>query len=89
MRESVKREYGSRCNFLDRVENLVSPQASPHEVVDAEIRAIEGADGVVVNMWRESVGSALGAVHAHRNGRPVMVADPNHLQNRMLSRRVR
>ena len=36
-------------------------------------------------MWRESIGSALGAVHGHRNGRPVVVADPNRLRNRMLT----
>ena len=35
-------------------------------------------------MWRESIGSALGLVHAHQAGRPVVVANPNHLHNRML-----
>ena len=30
----INREYGSRCEFLNLVENLVSPQASSHEVVD-------------------------------------------------------
>lgn len=36
-------------------------------------------------MWRESIGAAIGMVHAHRVGTPVVVADPNHLGSRMLT----
>ena len=84
-RDSVKRKYGNQCEFLDPSENLLNQEASPAEVVEADIRAIENADGLLVNMWRESIGAALGVVHAHRRGQPVVVSDPNHLQNRILT----
>ena len=84
-RDSVKRKYGNQCEFLDPSENLLNQDASPAEVVEADIRAIESADGVLVNMWRESIGAALGVVHAHRRGQPVVVSDPNYLQNRILT----
>ena len=84
-RDSVKRKYGAQCEFLDPSENLLNREASPAEVVEADIRAIESADGLLVNMWRESIGAALGVVHAHRRGQPVVVSDPNHLQNRILT----
>lgn len=35
-------------------------------------------------MWRESIGTAIGVVHASREGLPVVVADPNHLGNKTL-----
>ena len=84
-RDSVKRKYGKQCEFIDPSENLLDQEASPAEVVEADIRAIESADGLLVNMWRESIGAALGVVHAHRRGQPVVVSDPNHLQNRILT----
>ena len=84
-RDSVKRKYGNQYEFLDPRENLLNREASPAEVVEADIRAIESADGLLVNMWRESIGAALGVVHAHRRGQPVVVSDPNHLQNRILT----
>lgn len=84
-RDSVKQKYGNQCEFLDPSENLLNQEASPAEVVEADIRAIESADGLLVNMWRESIGAALGVVHAHRRGQPVVVSDPNHLQNRILT----
>ena len=84
-RDSVKRKYGNQCEFLDPSENLLNREASPAEVVEADIRAIESADGLLVNIWRESIGAALGVVHAHRRGQPVVVSDPNHLQNRILT----
>lgn len=84
-RDSVKRKYGNQCQFLDPSENLLNREASPAQVVEADIRAIESADGLLVNMWRESIGAALGVVHAHRRGQPVVVSDPNYLQNRILT----
>ena len=84
-RETVKHEYEAKMTFLDPVENLLGPEASAYEVVAADIRLIERADGLLVNMWRESIGSALGVVHAFRQGRPVVAADPNHIESRVLA----
>ena len=36
-------------------------------------------------MWRESIGSTCGVVHAKHAGKPVVVADPNHLGNKTLA----
>ena len=84
-REAVKRKYEATMEFLDPVENLVGPEASAYEVVEADLRLIEQADGLLVNMWRESIGATMGVVHACRHGRPVVVADPNHFESRMLA----
>ena len=84
-REAVKRKYEATMEFLDPVENLVGPEASAYEVVEADLRLVEQADGLLVNMWRESIGATMGVVHACRHGRPVVVADPNHLESRMLA----
>ena len=84
-REAVKRKYEATMEFLDPVENLVGSEASAYEVVEADLRLVEQADGLLVNMWRESIGATMGVVHACRHGRPVVVADPNHLESRMLA----
>lgn len=83
-RQQVKKKYGSQLDFIDPTDNLVGRDASPYEFVQADLKAIEDADGLLVNMWRESIGSAMGVVHAHRHGRPVVVADPNRLRQKML-----
>jgi hypothetical protein len=36
-------------------------------------------------MWRESLGTAIGLVHARAKGRIVVVVDPNHLENPFLA----
>ena len=79
------RPYGSKMTFLDPVERLVDPEASPYEFVEADLQHIMEADGLLVNMWRESIGTAMGVAHAHRHGRAIVVSDPNHLANKMLT----
>ncbi len=83
-RDKVKREYSSKMTFLDPVERLVNPEASPYEFVETDLQHIMEADGLLVNMWRESIGAAMGVAHAHRYGRAIVVSDPNHLENKML-----
>ena len=84
-RETVKGKYGSKMTFLDPVERLVDPEASPYEFVEADLQHIMEADGLLVNMWRESIGAAMGVAHAHRYGRAIVVSDPNHLENKLLT----
>lgn len=45
---------------------------------------IEEADIVIANMWRESIGTTLGIVHAKRMGIPVILIDPNYLDSPIL-----
>ena len=84
-RDEVKRAYGDKMNFIDPVEQLIAPGASPYEYVEADLQAIEAADGLLVNMWRESIGTAIGVAHAHLRSRTIVVCDPNRLGSSMLN----
>ena len=83
-RNEVKSKYASKFEFRDPVDNLMDEKVAASEIIKADLEAIENADGLLVNMWRESLGSAIGIVHAHQKGRPVVVANPNHIRNHML-----
>ncbi len=83
-RDRVKEKYRSQCDFIDPLDRLKDTGAPSYEVIEADLRSIAMADGLLVNMWRESIGSAICVVHAHAAGRPVVVADPNFLGSRML-----
>lgn len=85
-RDEVKRKYGKRLNFIDPTDpTTFIATGDSYEAVKADLHAIEVADGLLVNMWRESIGSAIGMVHAHRAGRPVVVVNPNHLDSLILN----
>ena len=84
-RDTVKKEYGSKMTFLDPVENLLDRKEGPYAFVEADLQSIMQADGLLVNMWQESIGTAMGVAHAHRHGRAIVVSDPNHLENKMLT----
>lgn len=81
-REEVKRKYGKDLEFVDPTEAL---KEARYDIVEADLQAIEEADGLLVNMWKESIGSAIGIVRAYGAGKPVVVADPNHINNRILN----
>ena len=84
-RNSVKDKYGSKMTFIDPADNLLDPAASPYEFVEADLQSIMQADGLLVNMWRESIGTAIRVAHAHGCGRAIVISDPNHLANKMLA----
>ena len=83
-REEVKGKFGDSMEFIDPMDAPLDGKASPYALVREDLAAIEAADGLLVNMWRESIGSAIGVVHAHGKGRPVVVANPNRLEHKML-----
>jgi len=84
-REDIKKQYSKHFDFIDPAElPLLRPGATARQAVEGDLRAIKKADGLLVNMWRESIGSAIGIVHAHKEGSPVVIADPNNLNNRTL-----
>lgn len=79
-REEIKKSFGKSMHLIDPTDPA-QRRGTPYAIVKADLDAIEKADGMLVNMWRESIGSAIGIVHVHRAGRPVAIADPNHLSN--------
>ena len=83
-RDEVKKKYGKHFDFIDPTDEPLDQEANSAEFVDADLRAIESSSGLLANMWRESIGTALGIVHASRVGRPVVLADPNFLRHPML-----
>ena len=84
-RDEIKRRYAAHFDFTDPTSDFWGENATPYDIVQADLDAIENADGMLLNMWRESIGSAIGMVHAHRTGRPVVVANPNRISNQMLN----
>ena len=84
-RDTVKARYASKMTFLDPVDSLLDPKASPSEFVEADLQNIMEADGLLVNMWQESIGTAMGVAHAHHYGWAIVASDPNHLRNKMLT----
>ncbi len=48
------------------------------------LRAIAECDILVANMWKESIGTTFDIIHARNLGRPVVLIDPNHLENKLL-----
>lgn len=48
-RESVKEKYDKQFDFIDPVGNLLDGEANAHAVVEADIRSIESADGLLIN----------------------------------------
>ena len=46
---------------------------------------IEEADVVIANMWRESIGTAIGIVQGRRMGIPVILIDPHYIDSPILA----
>src|SRR5262245_50803467 len=86
-RQEVVSKWGSDFEFIDPTGTLVpAPEAAclEYQIVEKDQRAIQDADGVIANMWRESIGTAIGIVHARAKGRPVVVVDPNLIDSRIV-----
>lgn len=91
-RNEVRLEYDEHLDFIDP-SVVIHPEGgvgdrgatNPSEIVETDLLKIEDADGLLVNMWRESIGTTCGVVHAKRAGKPVVVADPNDLGNKTLA----
>jgi hypothetical protein len=49
-----------------------------------EMVELDRSDLVIANLWRESVGTVIGIVQARRKGKPVILIDPNYLENVVL-----
>ncbi|HYH00327.1 MAG TPA: ATP cone domain-containing protein [Terriglobales bacterium] len=49
-----------------------------------EMVEIDRSDVVIANLWKESVGTVIGIVQARSKGKPVILVDPNYLDNVVL-----
>ncbi len=84
-RRDLKGAFAKEFTFIDPTDNLIGANQSHYKLVQADIEAIRRADAVIANMWRESVGTALGVLHAHDASKPVVICDPNFINSRMLA----
>jgi len=88
-RNNIKERYCSKFKFIDPAEKLIS-RAIPnnhvaYQIVKDDLESIKNADAILVNMWKESIGSSTGVVHAKKYGKPVVIVDINHIQSTTLS----
>ena len=86
-RRRVRDKWGDRFEFVDPNDAIVAVQTTAeagYEIIRRDQQAIHSCDAVLANMWRESVGTAIGIVHAKREGKLVAIVDPNHIGNRIL-----
>jgi|GEM_PF-6951483 len=83
-REDLKARFSEEFEFIDPTDNVIEAGRSDFDVVRADAEAIRSADAMLANMWRESIGTAFGILHAHSAGKLVVVCDPNYLQSRMV-----
>jgi hypothetical protein len=77
-RQDLKNHFGDEFEFLDPSEWGKDWDFS------REMIAIDQCDVVVANMWKESVGTAIGIMHARTEGKPVVLLDPNYLDSNIL-----
>src|SRR5688500_10284070 len=83
-RNDLKRGFSEEFEFVDPTDSLIE-QGPDFGVVQADAEAIRLADAVLANMWRESIGTSFGVLHAHSAGKIVVVVDPNLISSRMLA----
>ncbi len=54
-------------------------------VLSREVSKLEACDILLANMWKESIGTTLGVIRARHQGKPVVLVDPNHIDNAILN----
>ena len=86
-RRALRERYEDRFQFTDPMDTPVDLSAndSRFELAKRDAHAIAGADAVLANMWKESIGTAIGVVTARHAGKIVVVVDKNHLQSTFLA----
>ncbi len=91
-RSAVKRQFEEYLDFSDPTDVIQSDKdfqpnkaTNPRTIVEADLLRIESADGLLVNMWCASIGSTCGVIHAKHAGKPVIAAEPKHLNNKTLA----
>ncbi len=70
-RRRIRARWGGQYRFLDPTDSLVKEDAaqSAFEIVKREGEALEACNAVLANMWKESIGTAIGVYHARALGK--------------------
>lgn len=88
-RNNIIKKYGNKFLFenpADKIyERIKSNTYVPYNIVKDDLESIARADALLVNMWKESIGTAIGVVHAKNLGKPVVVVDHNHIDSTTLA----
>lgn len=86
-RREVKARYSTKFKFVDPTESLITDdgEASRFALARKDAEAIRQADAVLANMWKESIGTAIGVVEARRAGKLVVLVDRNFIQSTFLA----
>ncbi len=77
-REEVKSRLSHQFEFEDPTD------WADERPIPLEIEKIQACDIVLANMWKESIGTTVGIIRANEQGKPVVLVDPNHMNNAIL-----
>src|SRR5450432_2934017 len=80
-RKEIKEKIKERLSEKGLSVHCVDPTDHRGWTLFEEMVKIDGADVVIANLWRESIGTVVGIVQARRKGKPVIVIDQNHLKS--------
>jgi nucleoside 2-deoxyribosyltransferase len=82
----TRERWSDEFAFIDPTEDMVTDVgAASYEIVSRDEKAVDRADAVLANMWKESIGTTIGIVFARLQGKTVVVVDPNRLNSRILA----
>ena len=84
-RDTDKQTSSLTITFLDRVDNLLDREAKLFVFVEGDFQNTMKADGLLVSVRQDSTGTATGVAYANLHGRAIVVSDPNHVENQMLT----
>ena len=84
-RDDVKRKYSDMFRFVDPLDSNVGEDAYTSKKVTQDRKDIERCDAVLANMWKPSLGTAIGVVLARTKGKVVVMVDPAPTKNPILA----
>jgi len=85
-RQQIKALAAGAFDFICPVENLENSSCkTPFQVVKLDQESIADADLVIANMWKESIGTAIGISTAASKGKPVIIIDRNCIDSSTLA----
>jgi hypothetical protein len=84
-RNKIKEEFNDSFDFIDPTDDIIDKKMPNREVVIHDMSSINKSDGILANMWKESIGTTIGIMEALKIGKPVILSDPNFIRSKMLA----